>query len=201
VARPVRLPPAAERQLLARTGTRAPDPKPRTVRVPKAEHARGLDTQCKQQKLPVGVPEFIFHPTRRWRYDRAWPAHRLVVDIDGGAWLHRHGKTAHSHGQGAGFERDRKKDAEAMLLGFRVLRVTTKMVQSGAAIEYLRHLLTSPYSARSVTQGFGGPFRVRGGPLRGEQIMGWHIVDDKGFTVGVSCDDTFLRRVGIDIAR
>lgn len=47
-----------------------------------------------------------------------------------------------------------------------------------------------PYTGTAL-----GSFLVRGGPLTREQPMGWHITDDKGFTVGVSCDEDFLRRV------
>jgi hypothetical protein len=35
------------------------------------------------------------------------------------------------------------------------------------------------------------PFRVSGGVLSGEILMGWQIVDDKGFTVAVSNDSRF----------
>ncbi len=34
-------------------------------------------------------------------------------------------------------------------------------------------------------------FRVTGGPFAAEQIMGWHITDEKGHTVAVSPDHTF----------
>jgi hypothetical protein len=123
-------------------GTRVKDHTPRKTRIPKPDFGAGLDTQCKQQGLPVGEPEFLFHETRKWRYDRVWRAERLVVDIDGGAWLHMHNQTAHSHGQGKNFERDRKKDAEALVRGWTVLRVTHKMIRSGEAVAYVGILLT-----------------------------------------------------------
>ena len=49
-----------------------------------------------------------------WEVDAVWDAQRLVVEVDGYA----------SHGPRAGFERDRRKDADLMLAGYRVLRVT-----------------------------------------------------------------------------
>lgn len=122
-------------------GTAQRDPHPRKVRIPKAEWATGLNTQLRAKRLPQGTPEFRFHPTRKWRYDLGFPAQGLVVDIDGGAWLHKHGKTAHSHGQGKGFERDREKDAEAHLLGFRVVRFSVKQVKTGRAFSVLEVLL------------------------------------------------------------
>jgi hypothetical protein len=50
-------------------------------------------------------------------------------------------------------------------------------------------------TARSVTNGLGGPFRVSGGPFASEQRMGWHITDERGFTLAVSCDADFVARV------
>src|SRR6185436_13228885 len=53
------------------------------------------------------------------------------------------------------------------------------------------HMIT----ARSVTNGLGGPFRVSGGPFAREQTMGWHITDERGFTLAVSCDAAFVANV------
>ena len=46
--------------------------------------------------------------------DFAWPARRLVVEVDG--WRH--------HGTGSGFERDRRRDRLLALGGWRVIRAT-----------------------------------------------------------------------------
>jgi DNA-binding CsgD family transcriptional regulator len=35
--------------------------------------------------LPKPVEEYKFHPKRKWRIDRAWPDHKLAVEIEGGA--------------------------------------------------------------------------------------------------------------------
>lgn len=51
------------------------------------------------------------------------------------------------------------------------------------------------YDSRSVSGTMGGHFRVSGGPLCGEQIMGWHITNEHGFTVGVSCDARFVEQL------
>ena len=50
------------------------------------------------------------------------------------------------------------------------------------------------YIARSVSTDLGGAFYVRGGPFTREQRMGWHITDERGFTVGVSCCADFVKR-------
>lgn len=80
---------------------------------------------------PWGTPEqqATFMPSRNWRYDFCWRAHRLVVDIDGGTF------SGGAHVRGAGFENDREKDAHAAIEGFAVLRFTGKQVKSGRAVE------------------------------------------------------------------
>jgi hypothetical protein len=38
-------------------------------------------------------------------------------------------------------------------------------------------------------------FTVSGGPFAKAQTMGWHVVNERGFTVAVSCDDEFAKRL------
>ena len=35
------------------------------------------------ENLPPHVRQFKFHPTRRWRFDFAWPDRKVAVEIDG----------------------------------------------------------------------------------------------------------------------
>ena len=44
------------------------------------------------------------------------------------------------HTRGSGFEADCVKYAEAMLLGYRVLRVTPAMIADGRAVDYVLKL-------------------------------------------------------------
>jgi very-short-patch-repair endonuclease len=62
--------------------------------------------------------------------DMAWPEHGLVVELDG----HRF------HGTRAAFERDRVRDAELQVAGYRVLRVTH------------RRLLTQPHEVAAAVR-------------------------------------------------
>src|ERR1044072_3735597 len=41
----------------------------------------------KDYSLPEPLPEYRFHPTRKWRFDFAWPEHKLALEIQGGAWV------------------------------------------------------------------------------------------------------------------
>lgn len=69
--------------------------------------------------LPAPDREVRFHPTRRWRFDLAWPERRIAVEVDGGIY-----QNLPSHSSIAQRERDYEKTNEAAALGWRVLRYT-----------------------------------------------------------------------------
>lgn len=73
---------------------------------------------CAAHGLPAPVAEHRFHATRRWRFDYAWPDHKLALEVEGGAW------TGGRHTRGAGFVKDIEKYNAATLAGWRVLRTT-----------------------------------------------------------------------------
>jgi hypothetical protein len=85
--------------------------------------------------LPVPEREYRFHPTRRWRFDFAWPDHLIACEVEGGTWA------GGRHTRGAGFERDCEKYNEACLLNWRVFRVTGAMVRDGRALDVLEKAL------------------------------------------------------------
>jgi hypothetical protein len=91
--------------------------------------------QCNQcAALGLDHPA-LARKARMWRFDFAWPAHMLAVEVDGGTWA------GGRHTRGAGFERDCEKVNEAVLRGWRVLRFTTKQVDSGEALAWIERAL------------------------------------------------------------
>jgi very-short-patch-repair endonuclease len=88
-----------------------------------------FELDCRKQGLRP-EREHRFSPTRRWRFDFAFPESKLAVEVEGGVW------TAGRHTRGTGFSKDCEKYAEAAVLGWRVIRVTTEMVNDGSAINY-----------------------------------------------------------------
>ena len=80
--------------------------------------------------------EFRFHETRRWRFDFARTDIKLAVEFDG--LVYRGGGGGHQ--RVGGYEKDREKDAEALLLGWRVLRISPGMMRSGKAYTYIAAL-------------------------------------------------------------
>jgi very-short-patch-repair endonuclease len=62
------------------------------------------------------VPEYRFHPVRKWRIDYAWPDRKLAVEIEGG--VHIRGR----HVRPAGFTKDMEKYNALDEAGWRLLR-------------------------------------------------------------------------------
>jgi len=82
------------------------------------------------------VPEFKFHPDRKWRCDYAWPEQRLVVEIEGGIW------TGGRHTSGAGFTQDMEKYNALAELGYRILRYPpSKRGRFGVDFDQVRRAL------------------------------------------------------------
>jgi len=77
----------------------------------RSEAERRLRALCRSAALPL--PRMNVQRAG-WEVDAVWDDRRLVVEVDG----HRF------HSTKARFERDRRKDAELMLAGYRVLRLT-----------------------------------------------------------------------------
>lgn len=86
-------------------------------------------------------PEHHFHPTRRWRFDLAWPAVRVAVEVQGGQWI----KGGHTSGHG--LARDCEKLAEAAALGWRVIPATYDMVSTGQAASLVERAIRHPVGA------------------------------------------------------
>lgn len=87
--------------------------------------------QLKERKLTRGMKrELTFAPKRRFRFDFAWPARKLAVEINGGTWMRRGG-----HSTGRGIENDLRKLQLARSLGWTVFSYTNKMVHDLSAID------------------------------------------------------------------
>lgn len=94
-----------------------------------------FDRQCHFAGLPTPVAEYRFHETRKWRFDWAFVVARLAVEVEGGAFVNGR------HTRGVGFVKDTEKYAEALILGWRVLRVTPKQIADGTALTWVDRIL------------------------------------------------------------
>lgn len=85
---------------------------------------------CRNAGIPEPVPEYRFHALRRWRFDYAWPLHKLALEIEGGIW------TQGRHTRGSGAVADLEKYSEAALLGWRILYVQPRDLRT-IGMDYL----------------------------------------------------------------
>ena len=93
------------------------------------------------QLRAVGIAfkrEWVFAPPRKWRADFLLvdgDFESVLIEVDGGSWI------AGRHTSGAGFAADCEKLNEAAILGYRVLRFTSEMVESGVALATIERAL------------------------------------------------------------
>lgn len=80
--------------------------------------------------------EFLFHPTRRWRFDYALPSLKIAVEVSGGVWMPVSG-----HRSGKGIMRDYAKSNEAQLLGWILLTFTPEQILKGLDIPFLERAI------------------------------------------------------------
>ena len=101
--------------------------------VSKAEET--LAFQIRAVKLPEPVREHRFHETRKWRFDFAYPAQKLAIEVEGGVW------SGGRHTRGSGFTNDCEKYNAALINGWRVYRCTPDMIKKGIVVKDLAILL------------------------------------------------------------
>jgi len=86
-------------------------------------------------RLPLPVAEHRFHPTRLWRFDYAWPAQKIALEVEGGIW------TGGRHINAAGFIADLEKYNAAAVLGWRILRMTPKSIATLISVHLVREAM------------------------------------------------------------
>jgi hypothetical protein len=79
--------------------------------------------------LPAPVAEYRFAPPRKWRFDWAWPALAVALEVEGGIW------TRGRHVSPKGFLADMEKYNAATRAGWAVLRVTPQDLLTKATAE------------------------------------------------------------------
>ena len=94
-----------------------------------------LRSHLRTAKFPAWVEEHRFHPTRKWRFDFAWPQKRLACEVEGGVY------TNGRHTRGAGFTADCEKYNEAAADGWIVIRVTAEQIDNGQTVAWLGRVL------------------------------------------------------------
>lgn len=82
--------------------------------------------------------EYRFDPARKWRSDFVHLPTRTLIEIEGGIFMRGGGR----HSRGAGYASDAEKYLEAVLAGWRVIRLTERQLEPETItriVELLRH--------------------------------------------------------------
>ena len=123
---------------LNRKAALPPEVKKALAAAKKAKEARDFLANLAALRVPAPTPEFVFHPTRKWRLDYAWPARKLALEVEGGVW------SGGKHGRGSGIVKDMEKANGLALLGWRLLRVTPSELPQNATAQLVRDALETP---------------------------------------------------------
>ena len=91
----------------------------------KSEIEESFALWLRVEGMPQGTREHRFHPTRKWRFDWAWPERKVAVEIEG---LTPQGGR---HQTIKGFLGDAEKYEAALRLGWRVYRVPGPWIRKG----------------------------------------------------------------------
>lgn len=83
--------------------------------------------------------EYRFHPERKWRLDDAYPEQKIGFECEGGTWA------GGRHVNPIGFEKDCEKYNAATKLGWRIYRLTPKMITE----DYLEELLLEEHGVNN----------------------------------------------------
>jgi len=116
-------------------------PHPRTVKIEPAPEPepirpkRGKEIDATAFFVAAGLPapvrEFRFHPTRKWRFDYAWPSRFIALEVEGGIFIQGR------HSRGAGMLKDMEKYNAAALMGWRVFKTTPSKLRSKETLAML----------------------------------------------------------------
>jgi very-short-patch-repair endonuclease len=89
----------------------------------------------RSEGLAMPLTEHRFHVTRRWRFDYAWPEHRIALEVEGGVWV------GGRHTSGAGFVKDMEKYNEAACLGWRIIRCQPRELCSTKTVDTIKRAM------------------------------------------------------------
>jgi very-short-patch-repair endonuclease len=98
----------------------APAPKKKSA---KSELEEALFDELKLYGLPVPIRQHKFHPERLWKFDFAWPKHKIAIELQGGIYV------GGAHSRGAYQEGDYEKLNEAARLGWKVFQFGPSQVR------------------------------------------------------------------------
>jgi hypothetical protein len=95
----------------------------------------------KAEGIPIPVAEYVFHPTRKWRFDFAWVDKSVALEVDGAVW------TQGRHTRGAGKLADMEKLRAAAARGWLVLPCAPNETNNAEVLQCIKAALNVPRRA------------------------------------------------------
>ena len=95
---------------------------------------------CKTDLKEVCEKEFKFHPVRKWRFDYAFPEHKIALEVEGGVW------TGGRHTSSVGFLNDMEKYNTATLMGWRVFRTTPDDLYRKKTLDLIKNAINRDFT-------------------------------------------------------
>lgn len=121
--------------------------KPVKKRKAKTDYKAIFLTHLRMAKLPPPThgegcenKELVFHETRKWRFDFAWPELKIAVEYQGINWQPKSDEKS-GHQSISGLIRDCEKFTEASLAGWTLILITAESVNSGQAVGWIERAL------------------------------------------------------------
>lgn len=90
---------------------------------------------AKQETGLEFIKEYRFHPVRLWRFDYACLDIKIAVEVEGGRWSKKS-----RHTTGKGYENDCEKYNQAVIHGWRVIRVFPETLLTISTIDMIKQL-------------------------------------------------------------
>lgn len=84
---------------------------------------------------PIPVREYRFAPPRKWRFDYAWVAEKVALEIEGGLWIQGR------HNRAPGMIKDMEKYNTATFMGWRVFRFVPQELKNAKAQMFIKLFL------------------------------------------------------------
>lgn len=117
----------------------------RVKKILKRSHLEMLmESQMQGAMVKPWVVEYEFCPGRNWRFDFAWPALKVALEVEGGT------RSGGRHVTGSGYEKDCEKYNAAVVMGWAVIRATEMCIKSGAALVLVESVLRSRRAAEQL---------------------------------------------------
>lgn len=107
-------------------------------------------TICKSDLKIEVLKEYIFHPTRKWRFDYSLPQYKIAIEVDGGVWINGR------HNRASGYLKDLEKFNAAASMGWVVLKFTPDELYKKSTFDIIRQTIKTIEDERKINadQGF-----------------------------------------------